>query len=156
MGGGSGTMSVTTSVGDPPPALNNTTITAGGQTGGGYGVDTAATTSQPLEGRSFTLKFVFQSGPGAFGEGQGVGLAVAQGGSVYVTGDLGNTNTSTTWKPLTLKGTLTSTNFKLVSGSGGANPNFTSGIPTQFGLTAYNVNSRTLTNYYDKFSLVIK
>ncbi len=154
--GGTGVMAVTKTVGDPPPGLINTTTTASGQTGGGYGVDNAVTTSQALEGRSFTLKIAFESGPGAYGQGQGVSLAVAQSGSVYVASIFGNTNTSTTWKQLTFKGTLTSASFELVSGSGAANPDFTSGIPTQFGLYAVNYQSGTLANYYDKFGLTIK
>jgi hypothetical protein len=155
IGGGTGMMAITKALGDPPPALVCTTTTGAGQIGGGYGIDTTVTTSAPLEGRSFTLKLVFLSGLGAYGAGQAVGLEVAQNGNVYGL-QVGVTNTSTSWQPLTFTGTLQSAGFVQIAGSGPATPDFTGGVPTQFGLGAGNEDMGTVTNYYDKFSLIVK
>ena len=155
-GNGSASMARTTGVGDPPPAVYVTTNTTFGQgTAAGYGIDTAYTTSAPLQGRSYKLNLVFESGAGAAGLGQAVVIVVSQAGSVYGT-ELNHTGLSTGWKALHLTGVLASSAFTKFAGSGPATPDFTSGIATQFGFGGYNTSAADMTNYYDKFVLIIK
>jgi len=111
-------------------------------------MNTKITTRLPLEGHNFTLGIHFESGPGAFGEGQQVYLVLEQKGTVYAMGR-GDTYVSTVWKALKFNGSLLSSAFTRISGTGPANPDLASGVPTRFGLGGENNDANVLTNYYD-------
>jgi hypothetical protein len=156
-GSPTGSMTLDSTEGNPAPGLNDTTYTATGGYAAGYGYDTGAPTSDVLNKAPFVLTVQFLSGPGAARIGQGVQLIVVQNGSVYLSHGYKNTGTSSKkWKTVTLKGKLVGTSFTLISGSGPAAPDFTSGIPTEFGFSGQNYQSgRSVTCYYDNYNLTI-
>jgi hypothetical protein len=156
-GGPTGSMTLDATQGNPAPGLNDTTYTATGGYAAPYGYDTGAPTSDVLNKAPFVLTVQFLSGPGATRIGQGVQLIVVQNGSVYQSHGYKNTGTSNKkWKTITLKGKLVGTSFNLISGSGPAAPDFSSGIPTEFGFSGQNYQSgRSVTCYYDNYNLTI-
>ena len=110
--------------------------------------------TSPIEGYSFDLQLDVLSGPGGFGEGQGISLIVEQNSSLYAFGG-GTTGWPLSWDTLSFSGTMTGSSFLLLSGLGPATADFTSGINTSFGFLASNSSnfSYTLAQYYDNFSL---
>jgi hypothetical protein len=155
-GGGTGSMAVTNTAGNPPPALINTTTTPGGAYGSGYGVDNAYVTSSPIEGLTYKLSLLFESGPGAFGLGQGLGLVVEQNGVYWLSRKTFGSGLSQTWKKLADHGLLSANSFTRLSASGPKKPDFTSGVPTQFGFGSFVGSSGTFSMYYDDFALTIQ
>lgn len=162
-GGGSGTMSLETSGGNPGARLNVTTMTGDTHSGSGItesgwgiGVDPDWTVSQPLTGDEFTMGFDILSGPGSFGQGQSVGLIVQQGTAYYL--DIVSTPVTefeTSWTTESFNGTLDPGSFRLQAGSGPSQPDFSGATPTTFGFTAFNGDSGNVTQYYDNISLTV-
>ena len=154
LAGSTASVTLESSGGNPGARLNITTNTGAGAFG--YGIKTDFSTSQSIVGAPYTLTLDILSGPGAFGEGQGILLVVEQNGSVYGSNVSPlYTGTATAWSPETFTGTLDASLFTNLSGGGSANPDFTSGVPTEFGFAGGNDRSGTLTMYYDNFSLDI-
>lgn len=162
-GGGSGTMSLDPSGGNPGACLNVTTSTGNTHTGTGitesaWGIGVAPdwTTSQPLEGTQFVMGFDVLSGAGSFGQGQSVGLIVQQGTACYL--DIVSTPITgfeTSWTTESFDGTFDAANFRLQTGSGPSQPDFSGASLTAFGFTAFNGDSGNLTQYYDNISLAV-
>lgn len=155
VGGGSASVTVEASGGNPGARLNVTTVTNSlTQSAFGTAIKPDYSTSATLAGAAFTVTFDALSGGGAFGQGQAVQLLVEQGGAVYAL-PIGITGVRAAFTPVVLAGTFNAAAFTLVSGSGPATPNLTGGTVTRFGLAAGNTNSATLTQYYDNFVLDI-
>ena len=162
-GGGSGTMSLQASGGNPGACLNATTMTGTTHTGSGItesawgiGVDPNWTTSQPLNGTQFVLGFDVIAGAGSFGQGQSVGLIVQQGTACYL--DIVSTPITgfeTSWTAESFNGSFDATNFRLQTGTGPSHPDFSGATATTFGFTAFNGDSGNLTQYYDNISLTV-
>jgi hypothetical protein len=162
-GGGSGTMSLQPSGGNPGACLNVTTMTGMTHTGSGItesawgiGVDPDWTSSQPLDGSEFVLGFDVIAGAGSFGQGQSVGLIVQQGTACYL--DIVSTPITgfeTSWTTESFNGSFDAANFRLQTGSGPSHPDFSGATATTFGFTAFNGDSGTLTQYYDNISLTV-
>jgi hypothetical protein len=162
-GGGSGTMSLQASGGNPGACLDVTTMTGMTHTGlgitesaWGIGVDPNWTTSQPLDGTQFILGFDVIAGAGSFGQGQSVGLIVQQGMACYL--DIVSTPVTgfeTSWTTESLTGTFNAADFRLQTGSGPSQPDFSGAKATTFGFTAFNGDSGNLTQYYDNISLTV-
>ncbi len=155
--GGSASMSVDSTLGNPAPGLAVTTDSPVGVDATGYGYDTAAPTSDVLNKASYVMTVQFQSNADAYGIGQGIQLIVVQNGIVYISHGYKNTGTERNgWKTVTLKGKLVGTSFNNISGTGPSAPDFTSGIPTEFGFSGQDYQSgRTLSVYYDNYNLAI-
>jgi hypothetical protein len=162
-GGGSGTMSLQTSGGNPGACLNVTTMTGMTHTGTGItesawgiGVDPNWTVSQPLDGTQFVLGFDVIAGAGSFGQGQSVGLIVQQGTAYYL--DIVSTPVTgfeTSWTTESFNGSFDAVNFRLQTGTGPSHPDFSGATATTFGFTAFNGDSGNLTQYYDNISLTV-
>jgi hypothetical protein len=162
-GGGSGSMSLQASGGNPGACLNVTTMTGMTHTGSGItesgwgiGVDPNWTVSEPLDGTQFVMGFDVLAGAGSFGQGQSVGLIVQQGTAYYL--DIVSTPVTgfqTSWTTESFRGTFDAANFRLQAGSGPSQPDFSGATPTTFGFTAFNGDSGTLTQYYDNISLTV-
>jgi hypothetical protein len=155
-GAGTATATVEGSAGNPAARLNVTTVTpTPADTAYGTALLTTVSTAAPASGASFTLNIDALSGAGGFGQGQGILLLVAQGGSVYAL-PLGITgwplNSFTT---LAFSGSFTAASFTRISGAGPATPSFDGVTPTTYGFAAGNNMSATLTQYYDNFRLTI-
>jgi hypothetical protein len=156
--GGSATMAVDSSAGNPAPGLQNIVVTGGtGSYAAGYGADEGDPISQNLDKAKYVMTVQFESGAGAPGVGQGIQLIVEQQGTVYQSHGYRNSNTSKgKYKTITLKGKLVGTSFNNISGSGPAQPDFTSGIPTIFGFSGQDYQSnRSVTLYFDNYNLTI-
>lgn len=152
-GGGSATAVVEPAGGNPGARVNVTTVTATvTESGSGSGVKNDYSTTAQLEGTPVALILDVLSGPGSFGQGQGISLLVEQGGTVYALA-LGITNVQASFTTLTFNGTLTGASFSRISGAGPATPNLGGGVVTRFGFAAGNTNSQTLTQYYDNVRL---
>ena len=136
--------------GNPGSRLNVTTVS--GSTVYGTAIKTDFVTTSALAGATFTLELDVLSGPGSFGQGQGIDLLVEQNGVIYRTG-LGITGYPLNWDTLSFTGTFNAGSFILLLGSGPANPDFNGGVATRFGFSGRNTNSGTLTQYYDNFRL---
>jgi len=162
-GGGSGTMSLQASGGNPGGCLNVTTMTGMTHTGfgitesaWGIGVDPDWTTSQPLDGTQFVLGFDVIAGAGSFGQGQSVGLIIQQGTACYL--DIVSTpvtGSETSWTTESFTGSFDAVNFRLQTGTGPSHPDFSGATATTFGFTAFNGDSGNLTQYYDNISLTV-
>lgn len=152
--GATGTATVTREVsgGNPGPRLNITTVS--GSTVHGTAINSLWTTSGALVGTSFTLSVDFLSGPGAFGQGQALGLLMQQGNGLYYS-QLGVTGTSASWSNFSRAAVFNPLSFGLIAGSGPLNPLLTGGTLTKFGFAGLNTASGTLTNYYDNVRLTI-
>jgi len=162
-GGGSATMSLESSGGNPGARLNVTTMT--GMTHNGVGITESAwgigvnpnwTITQPLDDTLFTVGYDVLAGAGAFGQGQSVGLIVLQGSAYYL--DITSTPVTgleTSWTSESFTGTFDAANFRLQAGYGPSQPDFSGAIPTTLGFTAFNGDSGTVTQYYDNISLTI-
>ena len=153
-GAGTASFTVEPSGGNPGARLNSTTVTpTGADTAFGAAVYQAATVAAPQSGTPFVMHIDVLSGPGDFGQGQGVQGLVAQGGTLYQT-SFGITgfpfNSFTT---LTYNGTFTAGAFTKVSGPGPATPSFDGVTPTSFGFAVGNNKSATLTQYYDNWNI---
>jgi hypothetical protein len=150
--GATGTATVTRepSGGNPGARLNITTVS--GPTVYGTAIKSDFSTSGALSGAAFALSLDVLSGPGAFGQGQGLLLLVEQNSNVYGT-SLGITGFPRNWDQLTFGGSFTASLFTQLIGAGPANPDFTGGVATQFGFAGGNSISGTLTQYYDNFRL---
>ena len=137
--------------GNPGARLNITTIS--GDLVYGTALKTDVVSFSALEGTSFQLSLDVLSGPGGFGQGQGIHLLVEQGGAIYgkrlgITGWPFNT-----WDTISFNDTFEASTFELLIGSGPANPNLDGGVATRFGFAGRNSRSGTLTQYYDNFRL---
>jgi hypothetical protein len=110
------------------------------------------TTDLPLENDTFTFSVDFLSGAGAHGDGQALLLLVQQGSDIYGL-PVGVTGVQADWATLMFNGTFNQAAFSHIIGSGAPTPDFTSGVPTQFGFAGQNSDS-SITNYYDNFHLV--
>ena len=143
--------------GNPGARLNINTITPTSTTrASGTAIKTDFSDNTPINGNTFALSLDFLSGPGAFGQGQSIGLLIAQGGSVYTNGSgigLGVTGVSPNYKTITFTGSFIESQFTRLTGSGSLNPDFVSGVSTSFGFAATNSGSNNLTQYYDNFRL---
>jgi len=149
--GATGTATVTRELsgGNPGARLNITTVS--GTTVFGTAIKSDFSTTGALSG-AFSLSLDVLSGPGAFGQGQGIQLLVEQNSNVYGT-SLGITGFPRNWDQLTFNGSFTASLFTKLIGSGPANPDFTGGVATEFGFAGGNSISGTLTQYYDNFRL---
>jgi hypothetical protein len=152
-GTGTATMVREAAGGNPGARLNVTTVTATlADSAYGTGIKTDYSTTGQLQGTPFTVSLDVLSGPGSFGQGQGVNLLVEQGGTVYALA-LGITNVQASFATLSFSGTFAAASFTRVSGAGPATPNLGGGVTTRFGFAAGNTGSGTLTQYYDNVSL---
>lgn len=139
--------------GNMDPRLNITTTSGPLVYGTAY--NPLWVTSNALAGASYDFSVNFLSGPGAFGQGQGIALVIQQGSGLYLGSFLGVTGTSFgSWSLFSASGTFNAANFNLVGGTG--NPSLGGGIPTVFGFAGANGNSATLTNYYDNAGLIVR
>jgi hypothetical protein len=162
-GGGSASMTLEASGGNPGARLNVTTSTGMTHTGSGFtqtawgiGVNPNWTISQPLNGTQYSLSYDVIAGAGSFGQGQSVGLIVQQGTAYYL--DIISTPVTgfqTSWTRESFTGTFDAANFRLQTGSGPSQPDFSGVTATTLGFTAFNGDSGTLTQYYDNISLTI-
>lgn len=154
-GTGSATAVVEATGGNPGARINVTTVTATlADSGSGTAVKNDFSTTAALEGTAFALALDVLSGPGAFGQGQGLQLLVEQGGSLYAL-NLGITNVQSVFTRLSFNGFLNASAFTRVAGAGPATPNLAGGVVTRFGFAAGNTASGTLTQYYDNVALDI-
>lgn len=155
-GTGSATAVVEGSGGNPGARLNISTVTPSvSDLGYGTAVLTTSGTPAPTAGTAFTLQLDVLSGAGAFGQGQGIDLLVAQGGSVYALA-LGVTGFPlSTFTTLSFNGNFNAGSFSRISGGGPSTPSFDGVTTTTYGFAAGNTNSGTLTQYYDNFRLTI-
>src|ERR1043166_4029528 len=123
-----------------------------------FGTDTVIaikddfTTTIAFEGDTFSFSVDFLSGAGAHGDGQALLLLVQQGSDIYGL-SLGVTGVQANWTALMFNGTFNQAAFSHIIGPGAPMPDFTSGVPTQFGFAGQNSDS-SITNYYDNFHLV--
>ena len=123
---------------------------------GAYGIKSDFSTSLRLAGSPYRLTLAVLKGPGAFGDGQGMGLVVEQNKSVYMAyTHPGIVGIPSVWTTKTFTGMLVASTFVKVKGSGPAYPDFSSGVPTKFGFSGSNTWSITVTMYYDDFKLDI-
>jgi hypothetical protein len=155
LGTGTATAAVEAAGGNPGARVNVTTVTAT-LTDFGYGtaVKNDFSTTGALQGTPFVLALDVLSGPGSFGQGQGIQLLVEQAGSVYGLG-VGITGVQGAFTRLTFNGTLNAASFTRVAGAGPVTPNLAGGVATRFGFAAGNSASATLTQFYDNVSLDI-
>jgi hypothetical protein len=150
--GGTATVTVESSGGNPGANLSLQTVTNGGsETSYGTAIDSNYSTTAALSG-SFSLNIDVLEGAGDDGEGQALVLLVSQGGSVY-SDFLGDTFVPAGWTTQTYSGTFNAADFSLLSGTGPASPVFTGGTQTYFGFAGGNSGSGSLTQYYDNFDL---
>ena len=140
--------------GNPGARLNITTITTFTDTAFGTAVKNDFTTNASLAGTSFTLSLDVLSGAGGFGQGQAIELLVEQNGTVYAT-PLGITGFPRNFDTVTFNGVFNAGSFTRVIGGGPLTPSFNGGVTTRFGFGGGNLNSLTLTQYYDNFRLEI-
>jgi hypothetical protein len=146
-----GTATVTRegSGGNSGARLNVTTVS--GAVVYGTAIESDFSTNVPLAGVPFTLSLDVRSGPGAFGQGQGIQLVVEQNGTIYGT-SLGATSfPHSIFDPITFSGTLNPGSFTRLVGDGSSTPQFDGTVVTRFGFAAGNASSGTLTQYYDNF-----
>ncbi len=136
--------------GNPGGRLCITTIS--GYTVYGIAIKTDLHTISPLTGVSFIFSIDVLSGPGSYGQGQGIMFLVEQEGTIYGQ-DLGVTGYPRNFDKLSFKRELHSTAFERLLGSASATPDFSGGIKTRFGFAAGNSGSGQLTQYYDNFQL---
>jgi hypothetical protein len=156
-------MGLEASGGNPGARLNVTTMTGMTHTGSGItesawgiGVNPNWTISQPLNGTQFTVGYDVIAGAGSFGQGQSVGLIVQQGSACYL--DITSTPVTgfeTSWTTESFTGAFDATNFRLQTGTGPSQPDFSGATPTTFGFTAFNGDSGTVNQYYDNISVTI-
>lgn len=152
-GTGTATAVVEAAGGNPGARVNVTTVTATlADSGFGMALKNDFSTTAALEGTPFVLALDVLSGPGSFGQGQGIQLLVEQAGSVYAL-NLGITGVQGAFARLTFNGTLNAASFTRVAGAGAATPNLGGGVVTFFGFAAGNSSSGTLTQFYDNVSL---
>jgi len=153
-GAGTANFSVESTGGNPGPRLNSTTVTpTAADTAFGAAMYQAGSVPAPLTGTPFVMRIEALSGPGGFGQGQGLQVLVGQAGSLYQTA-VGITGWPlNTFTPITFNGTFTAGAFAKVSGPGPATPSFDGVIPTTFGFAVGNNKSATLTQYYDNWSI---
>lgn len=131
--------------------LNITTIS--GALVHGTALKTDFVTFSALEGTNFQFSLDVLSGPGGFGQGQGIHLLVEQGGAIYGK-NLGITGWPfNSWGTVSFNDTFEASSFELLIGSGPANPDLDGGVATRFGFSGRNSSSGTLTQYYDNFRL---
>src|SRR5271166_4924605 len=118
-GAGTASFTVEPTGGNPGARLNSTTVTpTGADTAFSAAVYQAVTVAAPQSGTPFVMRVDVLSGPGDFGQGQGVQGLVSQGGSVYQT-SFGITGFPfNTWTTLSYSGTFTAAAFTKVSGPG--------------------------------------
>lgn len=147
---GTATVLLEPSNGNPGARLNISTVS--GPTVYGTAIKPDFSTQDLLEGATFTLSLDVLSGPGGFGEGQGISLLVMQGATVYES-YLGITGFPHNWDTLSFTGSFISSSFTRLIGADPINPDFTGGVETFFGFADSNTISGTLTQYYDNFHL---
>ena len=150
-GGAGGSAAREPSGGNPGARLRITTNAPAGTTNIVSAIKDDFVTTTPFQGVNFSLSLDFLSGPGAFGAGHAILILVQQGGSIYGT-FLGTTGVQNSFTTIVFNGTFDQNSFSLISGPGSSTPDFTSGVPTNFGFGAANSDSG-LTNYYDNFTL---
>ena len=153
-GAGSASFAVEPAGGNPGARLASTTVTpTSADTAFSAALYQAVTVPAPMEGVLFSMRVDVQSGPGGFGQGQGVEVLVGQAGSLYRTG-VGITGWPlNAFAPLTFDGTFTAATFTRVAGGGPSAPSFDGVTPTTFGFAVGNNMSATLVQYYDNWSL---
>ena len=148
-----GTAAVTREIagGNPTARLNVTTIS--GPTVWGTAIKNDFTTQVPLAGENFTLQLDVLSGPGSYGQGQGILLLVEQNANIYAS-SLGITGFPRNFSvPMSFHGSFLPNSFGLLLGSGAQRPDFSGGTSTRFGFAASNTISGRLTQFYDNFRL---
>ena len=151
----SGSITVVSDIGNPVPSLKLTNST--GATNGIFVWDVAinlhVSTAEALSG-NFTLGLDVRSGPGDFGNGTSVGLAVRQGSDTYYEAMGTTDNPGAAFRTLNFNGTFVAGQFVHLVGSGNATPDFSGGTTTFPGLVGYNSRiNGTLTEYYDNYNL---
>jgi hypothetical protein len=83
-GAGTASFTVEPAGSNPGARLNSTTVTpTAADTAFGAALYQAASVAAPPSGTSFVMRLDALSGPGDFGQGQGVQALVGQGGSLY-------------------------------------------------------------------------
>ena len=153
VGGGGGTAAREATGGNPGARLRITTNAPFPSTNTVTAIKQDFVTNNPFQGAPFSLSIDFLSGPGAIGAGQAILVLVQQGSSIYGLG-LGVTGLQSSWTTLTFNGTFDQASFSLISGPGGPNPDFTSGVPSSFGFAGQNSDTPSpLTNFYDNYRL---
>jgi len=151
--GATGTATVTRegAGGSSGARLNVTTVS--GAAVYGTAINSDFSSDVPLAGVPFALLLDVRSGPGAFGQGQGIELVVEQNGTIYGT-SLGVTGfPHGSFDPITFSGTLNAESFTRLLGEGPSTPQFDGTVLTRFGFAAGNASSGTLTQYYDNVVL---
>ena len=152
--GGSATVTVEATGGNPGTQLKVTTATMPSDTAYATAVKADFVTIAPLAGARFTLTLGVRSGAGAFGDGQAIALLVEQNGSLYAL-PVGTTSVQESFATLSFGGTLTAGSFTRVTGGGPVRPVLDGSVVTRFGFAAGNSDSLALTQYYDNFGLGI-
>jgi len=144
---GTATPTVLDSGGNPGARLQVTTVSGSGS---GVMAIYVPAVDLILEGTSFSWSLDVLRGPGSFGQGQAISLIIKQGDSIfadylYVTG------VQSTWTTQTFNGTLNAANFTRLTGTGSLD--LSGSVSSQFGFSASNSNSGTLTQFYDNWGL---
>jgi len=147
---GTATPTVLETGGNPGARLQVTTVSGSGS--GVLATYLGFSTDAALEGTSFAWSLDVLRGPGSFGQGQGISLIIQQGDSIFAD-YLYITGVQSTWTTQTFNGTLNAANFVRVAGTGTLD--LSGGVATQFGFSASNSNSGTLTQFYDNWSLTL-
>lgn len=137
--------------GNPGARVAISTSTSSG-TAYGHAFKNDYSTTQILNGLTFTLTLDVLAGPGIAGAGQAVRLIVEQNGTLYAL-DLGTTGVRNVFTTLSFNGTLTAANFTRIAGAGPLQPNFAGGVTTRFGFAAGNSFSNPNNQYYDNVKL---
>ena len=139
--------------GNPDARINITTVsTIHGVSAAGLAINLDYSTKRHLAHNEFVVGLDVLSGPGAHRDGQRIFLLVKQNGDIYRT-NLGVTGYPCYWDTFTWTGSLVDTTFDHIVGDGPEFPDFTGGVETFFGFSAWNHISGVLTQYYDNFTL---
>jgi hypothetical protein len=145
---GTATPTVLETGGNPGARLQVTTVSGSGS--GVLATYLGFSTDAALEGTSFAWSLDVIKGAGSFGQGQAIGLVIQQGSSIFLD-HLYNTGVKSSWTTQTFSGTINAANFVRVAGTGTLD--LSGGVATQFGFSASNSNSGTLTQFYDNWAL---
>ncbi len=144
---GTATPTVLATGGNPGARLQVTTVSGSGS--GVLATYLGFSTDAALEGSSFAWSLDVLKGAGSFGQGQAIGLVIQQGSSIFID-HLYNTGVKSSWTTQTFEGAVNAANFVRVAGTGSLD--LSGGVTTQFGFSASNSNSGTLTQYYDNWT----
>jgi len=146
---GTATPTVLDSGGNPGARLQVTTVSGSGS---GVMAVYVPAVNLGLEGTSFSWSLDVLRGPGSFGQGQAISLIIKQGDSIFAD-YLYITGVQSTWTTQTFNGTLNAANFTRLTGTGSLD--LSGSVSSQFGFSASNSNSGTLTQFYDNWSLTL-